>query len=268
MTEQLDLDRRILSLNQIEHVSQFSDIEVEHFVRMFHHHCLSSAESVFEAIVDAPSLTPDDLRIAELTELHFSHISESVNSTGNDCPEAVDRSPSLQHGMARPIEFNVIASIFSDSMRADKTGRRPYPSGGALYSVEPVLICGDLITGAPPYSVLHYLPNTNKFEVIKGEFEENSYSKISSTPGVSFYIAYFMNIRKAIFKYRSRGYRLALLETGSMYQLVSAAAQQKGIASRVVSGFSDYQLTKTCGIDSRLMLPIIIQALGVETGKC
>lgn len=263
MTEKLTTESRIRYLNQIEHASQFCDMEVEHFVRTFHQHSFSTAESEFDALVDGPYLTHEDLQAAELAEFHFSHLCEFIDGSNSPTPETVDRSPSLNRGAKIELAFSRIASIFSDSIRADKSGRRPYPSGGALYSVEALVVCSDMISGVPPYSVLHYLPISNKFEILKGQFNRDSYHQISSIRGASFYIAYFINIRKAIFKYRSRGYRLALLEAGSMYQLTTAAAQKNNILTRILSGFSDYKFTRMCGIDSRLMLPIIIQAFGV-----
>jgi SagB-type dehydrogenase family enzyme len=149
---------------------------------------------------------------------------------------------------------------------ADQQGRRPYPSGGALYSAEMLVIAGEAIEGVPPFSVAHYLPVSNRFELLPGQFDRESFKGISSIKGASFYLAYFVILKKAIFKYRSRGYRLALLEIGSMYQQITNVAQEHGVASRVLAGFSEYEFTKNCGLDSRLLLPAAIQAFGFSEG--
>lgn len=258
------MDAEISALNQIGYASQFVDPDVESVVRTFHHHCFSCAGSAFEQRVTAPYLTVENLLLAEAKEARFSHISEIVDGCPTPTQAAVARWPSMKDGQQAVVEFQTIASILGSAVGADVQGRRPYPSGGALYSAETLVIVGEAVRGVPPFTVAHYLPVSKKFELLPGQFGRESFEGISNTKGVSFYLAYFINLKKAIFKYRSRGYRLAVLEVGSMYQQITNIAQEHGVASRVLAGFSEYEVTKNCGLDSRLMLAAAIQAFSFE----
>lgn len=252
----------IYSLNQISHANQFVDRELESEIRTFHQHGISVAGTLLEDSLSQPFLSIDDLKRAETFETRFSHITDSKQGCGRDIPENVSRWRSLARGSGEEIDFPTMARIFAQAIGADPYGRRPYPSGGALYSVEAVAILGESVGGAENFSVLHYLPVSNSFEILPGGYDRDTFGEIYKIEGVAFYVAYFINLKKAIFKYRSRGYRLALLEIGSMYQQMLQAAQTHGLGSRVLSGFSEYTLAKNCGLDCRILLPGIVQAFG------
>ncbi|MBW9064657.1 nitroreductase family protein [Rhizobium herbae] len=250
---------KISSLNQIAHASQFVDAEVESEIRTFHQHTISVAGTLLENSLSQPYLTLEDLKRAEAFETRFSHITGNIEGS-LERTDPVIRWPSVSTGSPRQINFATVAQIFAQAIGADSSGRRPYPSGGALYSIETVAILGDSVGGATDFSVLHYLPVSNFFEVLPGAYDREKFQKIYKIEAAAFYVAYFINLKKAIFKYRSRGYRLALMEIGSMYQQMLQVAQTHGLGSRVLSGFSEYALAKNCGLDSRILLPGIIQA--------
>lgn len=251
---------KISSLNQIAHASQFVDAEVESEIRTFHQHTISVAGTPLENSLSQPYLSLEDLKRAEAFETRFSHITGNVEGSSHERADPVVRWPSVSTGSSRQIDFETVAQIFAQAFGADSRGRRPYPSGGALYSIETVAIFGDSVVGATDFSVLHYLPVSNFFEVLPGAYDLEKFQKIYKIEAAAFYVAYFINLKKAIFKYRSRGYRLALMEIGSMYQQMLNVAQTHGLGSRVLSGFSEYALAKNCGLDSRILLPGIIQA--------
>ncbi|EHS51978.1 hypothetical protein PDO_4944 [Rhizobium sp. PDO1-076] len=252
----------ISALNQIGFASQFVDPDVEHTVRVFHQHCFTCAGSTLEKRISAPFLSTENLLLAETKESRFSHFSDIVFGHSTTTQTTVSRWPSLKKGQPGIVEFEKIALILGQAIGADGEGRRPYPSGGALYSAEAVVVTSDRVEGIPPFSVAHYLPTSNRFELLPAQFDQDRFITIATIEGAAFYVAYFINLKKATFKYRSRGYRLALLEVGSMYQHIAAIAQDNGIASRVLAGFSEYEFTKSCGLDSRLLLPAAIQAFG------
>lgn len=251
---------KISSLNQIAHASQFVDPEVESEVRAFHQHCLSVAGSPLENKLSQPYLSIEDLKRAETFETRFSHITRTIDIGDSSIAESTWRWPSLDKGTARPIDFSTVCQIFSEALGADHARRRPYPSGGALYSVDSVAILGNVAGTNEDFNVLHYLPVSNAFEVLQGGYDFTLFNEIYKIEHAAFYVVYFINLKKAIFKYRSRGYRLALMEVGSMYQQMLRTAQSHGVRSRVLSGFSEYALAKNCGLDSRVLLPGIIQA--------
>lgn len=251
---------KISSLNQIAHASQFVDAEVETEIRTFHQHTISVAGTALENSLSQPYLSLEDLKRAEAFDTRFSHITGSVEGSTCGRADPVVRWPSVSKGSPRQIDFETVAQIFAQAIGADGHGRRPYPSGGALYSIEAVAILGDSGGCVTDFNVLHYMPVSNSFEVLPGAYDREKFQKIYKIEAAAFYVAYFINLKKAIFKYRSRGYRLALMEIGSMYQQMLQVAQTHGLGSRVLSGFSEYALAKNCGLDSRILLPGIIQA--------
>ena len=255
---------KISSVNQISHAGQFVDPEVESEIRAFHQHCISVAGSPLENALSQPYLSIEDLKRAETFETRFSHITRTIEFPDASVADTTWRWPSLDKGGTRPIDFSTVHQIFSEALGADYARRRPYPSGGALYSVESVAILGNVLGNVvgteEGFNVLQYLPVSNAFEMLRGGYDPTLFNEIYKIERAAFYVVYFINLKKAIFKYRSRGYRLALMEVGSMYQQMLRVAQDHGIRSRVLSGFSEYALAKNCGLDSRVLLPGIIQA--------
>lgn len=257
----------ISALNQIGYASQFVDHDVEHTVRLFHHHCFSCAGSPLEQRVSTPYLSSSDLLRAEAKESRFSHISTVLDGCPTSTQTAVSRWPSAKSGQAGTVEFKTLAGILGEAIGADQEGRRPYASGGAIYSAEVVVLTSEMVTGVPPFSVAHYLPGSNRFELLPSCFDQVKFNGVTQFKRAAFYIGYFINLKRAIFKYRSRGYRLALLEIGSMYHQIAAVAQEQGLSSRVFAGFPEYEFTKRCGLDSRLLLSVVVQAFSFQEGE-
>ena len=80
---------------------------------------------------------------------------------------------------------------------------------------------------------------------------------------------YYEKFEKALFKYRYRGYRMALMETGSMYQNAVLVADQIGLKNRVWAGYTDSYVAKTMNLDQRTVAPLIVQFFGdVNDDKC
>jgi SagB-type dehydrogenase family enzyme len=253
------------SINQIGFASQFVDRDVEYQVREFHQSCITPVGSGFENLFGFPALTPAHLKRAEFVETRFSHLTQTIDIPREEAVESVGRFESLRHGDADiEIEFSLIGRIFAQALAADQQRRRPYPSGGALYAVEAVLITGPRVGGGQSLSALHFLPVSNAFEVLNAHVSVAGFSGLTDIPNPSFSVLYCVNLKKSIFKYRSRGYRLSLLEAGSMYQNMLACAQTFGVSSRVLSGFSERQVAQVCHLDSRLLLPAIVQVFGFE----
>ncbi|MBB2660641.1 SagB/ThcOx family dehydrogenase [Escherichia coli] len=84
-----------------------------------------------------------------------------------------------------------------------------------------------------------------------------------------FALVYCIIFEKALFKYRYRGYRMALMETGSMYQNAVLVADQIGLKNRVWAGYTDSYVAKTMNLDQRTVAPLIVQFFGdVNDDKC
>ncbi|HFD3107622.1 TPA: SagB/ThcOx family dehydrogenase, partial [Klebsiella quasipneumoniae subsp. similipneumoniae] len=77
-----------------------------------------------------------------------------------------------------------------------------------------------------------------------------------------FALVYCVIFEKALFKYRYRGYRMALMEAGSMYQNAGLVADQIGLRNRGWAGFTDSYVAKTMNVDQRTAAPLIVQFFG------
>lgn len=169
------------------------------------------------------------------------------------------------------VEFDVIERLLTNSFSAisGDSNRRPYPSGGALYPVE-VFLCmtSKNIFGKPlSGSIFHYCPLSNGFEIISSEDENEVLDVISGYDETTlghpqFAFVYTVFFDKAVVKYKNRGYRLALLEAGSMYQQADLCAKELGLKNRVWAGFTDYQVAKLLKVNPKHLMPLAVQFFG------
>jgi SagB-type dehydrogenase family enzyme len=169
----------------------------------------------------------------------------------------------------RDITFESIKQLISPLLRiGENTHKRGYPSAGALYSVE--IFCCSLSpknTWPCPEKILHLLPHSRKFETIQGSYDTSLIKEAilptgSKIGNPSLAIIYVMYMPKALFKYRYRGYRLALMETGSIYMLVDLQCKHLNIKSRQWSGYTDNMLCKAIGLNPTLFFPACVHLIG------
>lgn len=183
---------------------------------------------------------------------------------------ALSRNDSCSQFEKRTISFSTIEALLSPLLvKAGSTSKRGYPSGGAIYPVEVFCVnLEDSISSWPSqHRTLHLLSNSKTLE---------SYQSRSDIPrlreailpfgsGIGrpcLAVIYCVFTPKAIFKYRYRGYRLALMEAGSMYMLTDLRAKELGLHSRPWSGFTDHKITKYLDLNPTLFLPACIQLIG------
>ncbi|MGJ7518478.1 SagB/ThcOx family dehydrogenase [Pseudomonas baetica] len=167
------------------------------------------------------------------------------------------------------VDFESVKQIVKPLLtKNNNTSKRGYPSAGALYPVE-VFFCSLLSSNTWPCTekVLHLLPNSRKFEILQGCLETSPLVEAilpngSSVGNPSHAIIYMMYLPKALFKYRYRGYRLALMETGSMYMLVDLQCKALKFKSRPWSGYTDNMVCKAMGLNPTLFYPSCIQLIG------
>lgn len=171
----------------------------------------------------------------------------------------------------KPILFSDVEQLITDAFtaRSNISNKRPYPSGGALYPIETFLCrLSNQIDGWPlDESVLHVLPLSRAVESIASPSTNHLLKVLSGNNQTDlgaphFAIVYAIFFEKAIFKYRRRGYRLALLEAGSMYQWADICAKNLGFRSRMWAGFTDHQVSKKIGINCKHIAPLAIQFFG------
>lgn len=184
----------------------------------------------------------------------------------------IRRNESCDSFSSTNIDFSKIEKLISPILSSRKGGyKRGYPSGGALYPAE-VFICSfmeDEESWPCPEKILHLLPQSRTFEIVQGtQNVDDIKNAVLSSPGSigtpSIVIAYFVYIPKTLFKYRYRGYRLALMEVGSIYMLIELQAKQLGLRSRLWSAYTDTMLSKAIGLNPTLFFPVCVHFIGEQ----
>lgn len=184
----------------------------------------------------------------------------------------VCRNESCEAFSSANIDFSKVEKLISPmlSLREDSY-KRGYPSGGALYPVE-VFVCSlmeDEKSWPCPEKILHLLPQSRGFEVMQDTQNIHDLKNaILSAPGnigtPRIAIVYAVYIPKTLFKYRYRGYRLALMEVGSIYMLIELQAKKLGLRCRLWSAYTDTMLSKAIGLNPTLFFPMCVHFIGEQ----
>ncbi len=224
-------------------------------------------------------LTP--LSNEKLSELICADV--SVSGVGNRIPLVLsDCEPVLPHRLASAstftnhpgADFHALKCIASNALMAqpDESGlaRMPYPSGGALYSVLTFACRTSAASNGWPSedTAFQLQPFTRAFESINVNAAPEELldalcgGATAQLGSPAFALVYAVHIDRALFKYRYRGYRVALMEVGAMYQRVTAEVQARGLKTRVWAGFSDYRVASVLGLDATHVLPMVVQFIG------
>jgi len=225
----------------------------------------------------------------KLTSLHYIADRQMDTLTGNqlklypgtplitltDASKAIEsdlyRNESCEHFVDKPIGFDTIKTIFTPLLsKKTYSYKRGYPSAGALYPVE-IFVCSlseRELEWPCPEKILHLLPYSRQFEVIKNTEDTAILKKaILASPGnigtPNIALVYAAYMPKSVFKYRYRGYRHALMETGSMYMLIDLQIKKMGLQSRLWSAYTDSMLCKAIGVNPALFLPLCVQFIGL-----
>jgi SagB-type dehydrogenase family enzyme len=223
-----------------------------------------------EAFHEASRLYPDVApgRLAALLELTRSpELQQTVarasrthpHRLGVDLPQAGTGRMSLDDAVARrrslaPVEPAVLplehlAALLATAHRSVR-GRRPAPSGGALYPLELYVVV--LTVEALDAATYHYDPFRHRLEqigpalrgdvgsaLVDPDLAENAAALVVVT-------AMFWRSR---FKYGLRGYRFALLEAGHVVQNAVLAATALHVRALPVGGFYDRRVDDLVGAD-------------------
>lgn len=214
-------------------------------------------------------LNDGDIIALEKTEHEFSVSKIEVSYTKNE--DDVFRLPSAKRFKIYPaLEKKLFEKIIVDSFGSseiDNTIVFPYPSGGALYSGQVVVYIKNV--AGYDAGAYHYLQISNQLEKLNNLdndlINESLFiNKESSLINYDFFILYGSLLDKHICKYGYRGFRLAMLEIGSMYKNLEFFAQKESLKNRVWGGFNDEALTVSLGLDPRAFVPVICQIVGRE----
>ena len=149
----------------------------------------------------------------------------------------------------RPLSPDALACLLAAAYRS-VAGRRPVPSGGALYPLE--LYVAALDVRGIAAATYHYQPYAHRLArlapvtraevgaaLVAPELAESASSVLIVT-------AVFWRSR---FKYGPRGYRFALIEAGHLAQNVALVAAAAGVSALPVGGFYDRRVDALVGAD-------------------
>lgn len=162
--------------------------------------------------------------------------------------------------------------LLSNSFLGNEEGHRIYGSAGALYPVEPLIIClkNDIVMGlSRGVYGLDYLDKSLKKFDTNVDFKKLSHS-ISPYTGQlisSVFICYIFSMTRTVVKYNYRGLRHMLIEVGSMAQAfrLNGLARINNFGDVSWSGFDDKALKDSLGL--RIMKPVLLQFFGIQDYK-
>jgi SagB-type dehydrogenase family enzyme len=235
----------------------------------FHNKGNVCADLQFRNRIIPHNLSLDELRVLERSDYEINPFHDEEIFCDAEREISIRRARSAQFFGKEWISFSKIKTLLKNSFAAARDGSRPYPSGGALYPVEVIcLVFSERIKGSPPSGFYHYRPTSNVLQPIKlmasDEMRKTVYSmelKDVNTPHFAF--LYVGVVGKMLVKYRYRGYRYALMETGGMYQQADLIAQALNLKNKLYSGFNDHEIIKLIGIDRMNFIPFVLQSFGV-----
>jgi SagB-type dehydrogenase family enzyme len=143
-----------------------------------------------------------------------------------------------------------LGSLVGASYRSTD-GRRPVPSGGALYPLELYVVALD-VDGVDA-GVHHYNPYRHRLESL-GPAARPDVAQTLVDPELADRAAALLVVTamfwRSRFKYGLRGYRFALIEAGHVMQNAVLAAAALGIVARPLGGYYDRLLDALVGADS------------------
>lgn len=240
------------------------DMKVLHQIAIAHHR----GSFLRIPALDQRRYMPSDVDMEEFkgNDLHFSRGGDLIALDAPHLRQKISRGRSLGFFKDNGAhDFATVSSVLNESFGAEtEDGLRPYPSGGRLYPVDVFLVIftdGDFKAG-----IYHYLANLAALEWIAAP--RNCLDIICGQDSPwgkpAFAIVYMANGPRMAVKYRFRGYRLALMEVGAMFQQAALVAANHALANRVVNSFSDHQLLKKFGLNPSLFLPLAVQLFGTH----
>lgn len=156
-----------------------------------------------------------------------------------------------------------IGTLLHHAIRERENGRRPYPSGGALYPIETYLIARG-IAGIPD-GAHHYHPRAHAFEYLWSVPESShilrpgSGSLVESSPAIIVLTALW---NRNYGKYSDFAYYLGLIESGHAAQNILLSAAALKIPARPIAGFDDAGITKLLDLDQHTEQPVYVISIG------
>jgi SagB-type dehydrogenase family enzyme len=153
---------------------------------------------------------------------------------------------------------------YSYGVMPPRPGHRAVPSGGALYPLELYAVAWN-VEGLEP-AVYHYDPPAHRLDVVARGDVLPSLSRCLwlddvDAEGAALAVVITAFFVRSTIKYRERGYRMILMEAGEVAQNLSLLATEMGLATCILGGFLDNDLSSLLGADGFsevALLPMIV----------
>ncbi|MEI5908909.1 nitroreductase family protein [Bacillus spongiae] len=173
----------------------------------------------------------------------------------------------LDEGLSIQQLGEVLKCAFS---RNSFRGSKPYPSAGALYPVIPLLyILNDKAVENGGVAGCYVFDSTNHKLMLIKSFNEEDQEKVRRNlcQNEDLYsnlaVGYALDIKRAITKYKKRGYRHGLIEVGLMAQSFRNSINRfQDMGECCWSGFNDNALSHLSGLNPKLAPLIMMQWFG------
>jgi SagB-type dehydrogenase family enzyme len=197
--------------------------------------------AALQQTVARASYTRDHLPATELppVELGRARLRDVLSERRSRTPEAT-----------ATLSRQALAAVVGAAYRTEG-GRRPIPSGGALYPLELYVVALDV--DAVEAGVHHYNPYRHRLSRLC-DVERDSVAATLVDPALAEHAAALLVVTamfwRSRFKYGLRGYRFALLEAGHLMQNAVLAASALGVPARPLGGYYDRLLDALVGADS------------------
>jgi SagB-type dehydrogenase family enzyme len=142
---------------------------------------------------------------------------------------------------------------------------RPVPSGGAMYGLE-VYVLARRVEGLAG-GVYHYQPAGHGLEALRDVVPPHPLATYlfmgqPYAADAAMVVVVTAVFRRAMKKYRDRGYRYLLLEAGHVGQNLSLCAASLRLGACALGGFFDAELAQLLRVDLARELPLSAMALG------
>ena len=167
---------------------------------------------------------------------------------------------------AEPFQEADVGTLLGLSLGVRSDGKRPYPSGGALYPVETYLV-GRVIGSMPP-GVFHYHPRAHALEVLwdlDSSFSTTDLTTTNGTPVGSALIVFTALWRRSSAKYGNLSYLHAIMEAGHAAQNILLVSAALSLHARPLAGFDDMQIAGLLDLDTRAEQPLYAVLIGTRT---
>jgi len=163
--------------------------------------------------------------------------------------EAISARRSRPPATAAPLSRIRLAALLEAAYRSSD-GRRPVPSGGALYPLELYVVA--LAVEGIEAGVYHYHPFRHRLERLAG-VERAQLADALVDPQLAANATALLVVTamfwRSRFKYGLRGYRFALLEAGHVIQNAVLVAAAMRLPALPLGGFYDCKLDELVGAD-------------------